>query len=161
MIQFWISSHTRCYIQDYSGGSPNPRALGCSRCRPTSLVHALPLQFAKGRVIWGKARDLHVLVKEEFIWALKCRAVHYGRAVMTMREDLTVAAGTGGSCSPCIQSGSREMNVGARLALSFLPSPGVELPLSEVGLSRSVKHLGHLPHRLRRVSLRWLRIQLQ
>lgn len=55
----------------------------------------------------------------------------------------------------------REANVGTQLALSFFPSPGVVLPLPEVGLPPSVKHLRNLPHRLRSVSLRWLRIQLQ
>lgn len=122
-----------------------------------SLVHALPLQVAKGRVIWGKARDLHVLVKEEFIWALKCRdsPLWQGGYDNERRPN----CGSRNRRQLLILYSvrkQREMNVGARLALSFLPSPGVELPLSEVGLSRSVKHLGDLPHRLRSVSLRWL-----
>lgn len=46
----------------------------------------------------------------------------------------------------------REVNVGTQLALSFFPSPGVVLPLPEVGLPPSVKHLRNLPHRLKCVS---------
>lgn len=59
-VDIGLNLFTYWVLHPCSSGSPGPQSPGLFPLQTTSLVQAFPLQVAEGRVIWGKARDLHV-----------------------------------------------------------------------------------------------------